>query len=90
MSDTWIIDSRHYLDERGRLLQLPTRVLNLALFQGSIVAWVTSRAGIGASAPTSTVAAAPDAAGAPERSRPRWFPPPTGSSGSARSVATTG
>lgn len=45
MSDTWIIDSRHYLDDRGRLLQVPMRVLNLALFQGSIVAWVTSRLG---------------------------------------------
>lgn len=44
MSDTWIIDTRNYLDDRGRLLELPTRVLNLALFQGSIVAWVTSRA----------------------------------------------
>jgi len=40
---TWITDMRHYLDEEGRLPDLPARVLNRALFQGAIVAWVTTR-----------------------------------------------
>lgn len=39
----WVVDMRHYLDEEtGRLSErVPSRVLNLALFFGSIVAWVT-------------------------------------------------
>ena len=39
----WVVDMRHYLDEEtGDLPEgLPTPVLNLALFFGSIVAWVT-------------------------------------------------
>lgn len=39
----WVVDMRHYLDEgTGDLPDgLPTPVLNLALFFGSIVAWVT-------------------------------------------------
>jgi hypothetical protein len=39
----WVVDMRHYLDdETGDLpAALPGRVLNLALFFGSIVAWVT-------------------------------------------------
>lgn len=39
----WVVDMRHYLDEEtGDLPQhLPSRILNLALFLGSIVAWVT-------------------------------------------------
>ena len=43
MGNTWIVDMRHYLDEEtGDLPEsLPTPVLNLALFFGSIVAWVT-------------------------------------------------
>ena len=39
----WVVDMRHYLDEETGDLPdgLPTPVLNLALFFGSIVAWVT-------------------------------------------------
>ena len=39
----WVVDMRHYLDEETGDLpdRLPTPVLNLALFFGSIVAWVT-------------------------------------------------
>ena len=38
----WVVDMRHYLDEETGDLPdgLPTPVLNLALFFGSIVAWV--------------------------------------------------
>lgn len=42
MADTWITDMTHYLDRDGELGDLPTPALNLALFQGSIVSWVTS------------------------------------------------
>ena len=40
---TWIVDMRHYLEkETGDLPDsVPGPVLNLALFFGSIVAWVT-------------------------------------------------
>jgi hypothetical protein len=43
MGNTWVVDMRHYLDEEtGDLSEsLPSAVLNLALFFGSIVAWVT-------------------------------------------------
>ncbi len=39
----WVVDMRHYLDDTtGNLPDgLPTPALNLALFFGSIVAWVT-------------------------------------------------
>ena len=39
----WVVDMQHYLDEETGDLPdgLPTPVLNLALFFGSIVAWVT-------------------------------------------------
>ena len=39
----WVVDMRHYLDEETGDLpdRLPTPVLNLALFFGSIIAWVT-------------------------------------------------
>ena len=43
MPDTWITDMRHYLGPDGRLGEMPTPALNLALFLGSIIAWVTSR-----------------------------------------------
>ena len=45
VADTWVIDMRHYLDEGGDLPDLPNRVLILALYFGSIVAWMTSHAG---------------------------------------------
>jgi hypothetical protein len=48
MADTWITDMRHYLDASGELPDLPGPALNLALFQGSIVAWVSSRSAQGA------------------------------------------
>jgi hypothetical protein len=40
---TWVVDMRHYLDEETGDLpdSVPGPVLNLALFFGSIVAWVT-------------------------------------------------
>ena len=44
MADTFVIDMRHYLDEDGDLGDLPSRVMKLALYFGSIVAWVTSHA----------------------------------------------
>ena len=44
MADTWVIDMRHYLDEDGDLPDLPNRVMILALYFGSIVAWMTSHA----------------------------------------------
>ena len=39
----WVADMRHYLDEETGDFpaHLPARILNLALFFGSIVAWVT-------------------------------------------------
>ena len=43
MGNTWITDLRHYLDHRGTMTDLPGPALHLALFLGSIVAWVTSR-----------------------------------------------
>ena len=43
MGNTWITDLRHYLDHRGAMANLPGPALSLALFLGSIVAWVTSR-----------------------------------------------
>jgi hypothetical protein len=33
---------RHYLDDAGRVAEMPGPALNLALFLGAIVAWVTS------------------------------------------------
>lgn len=39
----WLIDLRHYLDEKGRLRpDIPEQALSIALFAGSIVAWETS------------------------------------------------
>lgn len=40
--NTWITDMRHFLDESGSMPDMPGPALNLALFLGSIVAWVTS------------------------------------------------
>ncbi|MGH7321612.1 MAG: hypothetical protein ACRELA_18595 [Candidatus Rokuibacteriota bacterium] len=42
MANTWVTDMRHYLDGRGAMGKLPGPALSLALFLGSIVAWVTS------------------------------------------------
>jgi hypothetical protein len=43
MADTWVTDMRHYLDSDGSMaMDMPAPALNLALFQGSIVAWVTT------------------------------------------------
>ena len=42
MTDTWITDMRHFLDEAGSFpANMPGPALNLALFLGAIVAWVT-------------------------------------------------
>jgi len=43
MGNTWVTDMRHFLDEEGLLAEaLPARGMNIALFLGSIVGWVTS------------------------------------------------
>lgn len=42
MSDTWITDLRHYLDDDGDLAPLPNQALNIALHLCSIVEWMTS------------------------------------------------
>jgi hypothetical protein len=48
MGNTWITDMRHFLDEDSFLVaDMPAPALNLALFLGSIVAWVTSGRTIG-------------------------------------------
>ena len=42
MGDTWITDMRHYLEENGAFpVDMPGPALNLAIFLGAIVAWVT-------------------------------------------------
>ena len=42
MSDTWITDINHYLDDDGELNQdLPNQALSIALHICSIVEWVT-------------------------------------------------
>ncbi len=47
MADTWITDLRHFLDESGELPEdLPGPALKLALFQGSIVSWMTAGTGV--------------------------------------------
>lgn len=43
MADTWVTDLTHYLDATGELGHLPVPALNLALHQGAIVEWMTSR-----------------------------------------------
>jgi len=45
MPNTWITDLRHYLDEAGELAPMSGPALELALFQGAIVSWVSSLAG---------------------------------------------
>jgi len=46
MVATWITDMSHYLDGDGEFpVGIPATALRLALFQGSIVAWVTSHGG---------------------------------------------
>jgi hypothetical protein len=47
MPDTLVTDLRHYLDDRGQLPEMPGPALNLALFQGAIVEWITVRPTIG-------------------------------------------
>lgn len=45
MPDTWITDLRHYVNECGELPEaLPGPALKLALFVGSIAAWMTATA----------------------------------------------
>jgi len=45
---TWITDIRHFLDEMGRIPDdLPGPALGVAMFVGSIAAWVTSPRGVG-------------------------------------------
>lgn len=40
---TFITDMRHYLDEDDVLADMPNPAMNLALFLGAIVGWMTSR-----------------------------------------------
>src|SRR5262245_49426088 len=42
VGDTWVTDIRHFLGEDGQLPPLPGPALNLVLFLGSIVEWITS------------------------------------------------
>jgi hypothetical protein len=49
MADTWITDMRHFLGDDGKLPNMPGPALELALFQGAIVSWVTSPAGLDSS-----------------------------------------
>jgi hypothetical protein len=42
IGNTWVTDMRHYLDPTGSVVDMPGPALSLALFLGSIVAWVTS------------------------------------------------
>jgi hypothetical protein len=42
-----VTELRHYLDVHGELAPMPLPALNLALFQGAIVAWMTSRSSSG-------------------------------------------
>lgn len=44
IGNPWVTDMRHYLDEQGCLVDMPTPALNLALHFGAIVAWMTSHA----------------------------------------------
>lgn len=44
MPNTWITDMRHFLDEAGALAPMAGPALELALFQGAIVSWVSSPA----------------------------------------------
>lgn len=41
MPDTYVVDVRHYLEEGGNLALMPGATLTLALFFGSIAAWVS-------------------------------------------------
>ena len=43
MANTWVTDMRHYLDEGGNPVAARGPAMNLALFLGAIVGWVTSR-----------------------------------------------
>lgn len=43
LGNTWVTDMRHFLDGAGAMPDgMPGPALNLALFLGAIVAWVTS------------------------------------------------
>jgi hypothetical protein len=42
IGNTWVTDMRHFLDGAGAIADIPGPGLNLALFLGAIVAWVTS------------------------------------------------
>ena len=42
IGNTWVTDMRHSLDRSGAVADMPGPGLSLALFLGSIVAWVTS------------------------------------------------
>ena len=87
----WVVDMRHYLDEETGDLpdRLPTPVLNLALFFGSVVAWslTTCRRAIGT--PTSPAGGVPVADAARATSWPNWIAPQDTSCGNVPCAATT-
>lgn len=87
----WVVDMRHYLDEEtGNLPDgLPTPVLNLALFFGSIVAWVTDHLPHGDGIPTCPAGGVLAADAASATSRPNLTLHLDTSCGGARSAATT-
>jgi hypothetical protein len=41
MPNSYVIDIRHYLDEKGGLAKMPDPAKRLAVYFGSIVAWVS-------------------------------------------------
>lgn len=45
MPNSYVIDIRHYLDEKGDLPKMPDPAMRLAVYFGSIVAWVSGYAG---------------------------------------------
>lgn len=47
MGDTWIADLRHYLEDGAIGSDMPRPALHIALYLGSIVAWMTSRESAG-------------------------------------------
>jgi hypothetical protein len=83
---------RHYLDEETGDLSdaIPERVLSLAIFFGAIVAWVTDHLPDGDEYTNVPCRRSPGHRRCRARSSPFWTASPDISSGTARSVATTG
>jgi hypothetical protein len=41
MSKTWVTDMRHFPDDQGELERMPGPAMNLAVYLGAIVGWVS-------------------------------------------------